>query len=99
MLSDDAEPFISIHETRPYTVGKPAWTVRYEDHKPPGRGYCHPHVVIIWRYVHEKTARNRYMAEVNHSRHYPTYQIDISLTHPSGTEVDAFHHGCRTEPY
>ena len=48
---------------------KPAWTVRYEDHKPPGHNWFHPHVIRIHRYVHEKTARNRFEEETRRTMH------------------------------
>lgn len=71
----------------PYPV--PAWTVRYEDNKPPGRGYVEPHVVRIWRYAHEKTARNRYKVEIGYS-YDPSWDVRISLTDPNENEIDLF---------
>jgi len=68
---------------------KPAWTVRYEDHKPPGHRWYHPHVINIYRYAHETTARDRFSKE---TRYYfdPDYDIVITLSDPSGNEIEAF---------
>lgn len=81
--SDDVTSVRGVEPT------KPAWTVRYEDHKPPGHNWFHPHVIRIHRYVHEKTARNCFEAEIRRYMH-PDYDIVITLSDPSGNDIDIF---------